>query len=46
LPPFEGRQPEFELVDAVPEDFKLSLVSQASFCGAPQPRRGLSAGSD
>jgi hypothetical protein len=37
LPPFERGQPEFELVDAVPEDLKLGLVGQPSFCSSPQP---------
>jgi hypothetical protein len=36
LPAFEGGQPEFELVDPVPEDLKLSLVGQPPFRAAAQ----------
>lgn len=37
LPMFERSQPEFELVDAVPEDLKLGLAGPPPFCSAPQP---------
>jgi hypothetical protein len=40
---FEGSQPRFELVDPVPEDLKLGLVGQPSFCDVAQARRGLGA---
>ena len=40
---FEGGQPRFELVDSVPEDLKLGLVGQPSFCDVAQARRGLGA---
>jgi hypothetical protein len=36
LPAFEGGQPEFELVDPVPENLELGLVGQPPFRGAPQ----------
>jgi len=38
LPLFERGQAEFELVDPVPEDFKLGLVGEAAFGAAAQPR--------
>jgi hypothetical protein len=35
---FERGQPQFELVDPVPENLKLGLVGQPSFRAAAQPR--------
>ena len=35
---FERGQPEFELVDPVPENLELGLVGQPPLGGAPQPR--------
>jgi hypothetical protein len=40
---FEGGQPRFGLVDPVPEDLKLGLVGQPSFCDVAQARRGAGA---
>jgi hypothetical protein len=38
LSAFERGQPQFELVDSVPENLKLGLVGQPSFRAAAQPR--------
>ncbi len=38
LSAFERGQPEFELVDPVPENLELGLVGQPPFRGAPQAR--------
>src|SRR5271155_4931274 len=43
---FERGQPEFELIDTVPEDLELRLVGQAPFGGFAQARRGLGARGD
>jgi hypothetical protein len=38
LSAFEGGQPEFELVDPVPQDLELGLVGQPPLRGAAQAR--------